>query len=142
MNKKLNEKNYSGDEKKIKDEDLEENLNSLKRLAHWLDECIKVPGTEWKIGVDGIVGLIPIVGDITTGCLSAYIIYQARKFNIPKKTLLKMIWNATLDIGIGFIPILGDQFDLYWKANLANVKLVISHIENEIANHKIDGSSS
>ncbi len=141
MNKKLKKKDYSG-EKKIIDNSLEEKLKSLKRMAHLLDDCIKVPGTDWKIGVDGIVGLIPVIGDITTGCFSAYIIYQARNFNIPKKTLLKMIWNASLDIGIGFIPILGDQFDLYWKANLANVNLLIAHVENEIADHKRDDSFS
>ena len=141
MNKKLYKTSYSRDEKGIKGGDLEKELNSLKRLAHWLDDSIKVPGTEWKIGADGIIGSIPVIGDITTGCFAAYIIYQARRFNVPKKTLLKMIWNTSLDIGIGFIPIVGDLFDFYWKANLSNLNLLISHIENESSNHNTDISS-
>ncbi len=66
---------HSEDQKDINDEDLAKNLNSLKRLAHWLDESIKIPGTESKIGIDGIIGLIPVIGDITTGSISAYILW-------------------------------------------------------------------
>jgi len=133
---------YSEDMKDINDENLAKNLNSLKRLAYWLDESIKIPGTESKIGIDGIIGLIPVIGDIMTGSLSAYILYQARKFNIPKKIFLKMILNVTVDISIGFIPIFGDLFDFYWKANLSNIDLLISHIESEMANQKIDNNSA
>ncbi len=129
---------YSEDQKDINGEYLAKKLASLKRLAHWLDESIKIPGTESKIGIDGIIGLVPIIGDITTGGLSAYILYQATKFNIPKKTLLRMILNVTVDMGIGFVPILGDLFDFYWKANLANINLLISHMESEMANHEME----
>ncbi len=95
----------------------------LRRLAWLLDESIPLPGG-YRIGVDGILGLIPGIGDISTALLSSYILYQARALGAPKSLLFRMAINVLLETAIGSIPLFGDLFDFYFKANLRNLALL------------------
>lgn len=102
----------------------------LDNLAWLLDNSIKIPGTSWKIGLDGILGLIPGVGDLAAGGLSTYILYQAVKIKVPKVILARMALNILLESVIGVIPLVGDLFDFIFKANQRNVNLMRKYVLN------------
>lgn len=100
----------------------------LDRLAWLLDSSIRVPGTDWRVGIDGIIGLIPGVGDAAGAVLSSYILAQAARMGVPKTTLMRMGFNVAIDTVIGMIPLAGDIFDMAWKANLRNVRLLNAYM--------------
>ena len=102
----------------------------LDNLAWLLDDSIKIPGTSWKIGLDGILGLIPGVGDLAAGGLSTYILYQAVKLKVPKVILARMTLNILLESVLGVIPVFGDLFDFMFKANQRNVDLMRQYVLN------------
>ena len=112
----------------------EEKLLRLKRLSHNLDEAITIPGTEHKIGIDPIIGLIPGGGDLIGGVLSIYIMHAGIKMGMPKATIIRMFGNVALEFVIGCIPIIGDLFDAMWKSNQRNVKLIEDSIISEEKN--------
>jgi Domain of unknown function (DUF4112) len=103
----------------------------LDRLAYYLDDLFAIPGTKWRIGLDGLIGLIPGVGDVSTAVLSAWIIFQASRHNIPKAILLRMVGNMIIDFGLGSIPLVGDIFDVGWKANRRNMRLLRRYAKKE-----------
>ncbi|MEM6590881.1 MAG: DUF4112 domain-containing protein, partial [Cyanobacteria bacterium P01_C01_bin.73] len=88
-----------------------------------------IPGTDFKFGLDPILGLLPGGGDLLSGGISVYILYEAMRLGMPKATLLKMAGNIVLELIVGTIPVLGDAFDVAWKANAQNVKLMEQHID-------------
>ena len=93
-----------------------------------MDESIRLPGG-YRIGWDGIIGLIPGLGDIAGLAVSAYIIAEAARLGAPKSVLLRMSANTAIDTVLGAIPLLGDLFDLAFKANRQNLRLLQSHLE-------------
>ncbi len=100
----------------------------LAQLAYWLDERFRIPGTCWRAGVDGIVGLIPGIGDAITTTLSVYIVLKAQRLGVPKAMLRRMIWNILVDGVVGSLPLLGDLFDMHWKANRKNIFLLNEYL--------------
>ncbi len=96
---------------------------ALRRLAHVLDSAIALPGG-LRIGLDGIIGLIPGFGDLVGTALSSYIIAQAERLGVSRAVLLHMIGNIALDTLLGAVPVVGDLFDFAWKANRRNVELL------------------
>ncbi len=103
---------------------------NLDRLAHLLDDCFRIPGTRIRFGMDGIVGLIPAIGDVLAGLASCILIVAAWVRGVPYVTLTRMVLNLALDVVIGAIPLLGDAFDIAWKANRRNYALLVRHIEH------------
>ncbi|HAW93895.1 MULTISPECIES: DUF4112 domain-containing protein [unclassified Arsukibacterium] len=99
-----------------------------QRLGWLLDESIPLPGG-YKIGLDGIIGLIPGIGDFISGLLSSAIIYKAHQLGVPRMILGKMIINMIIDTVIGAIPIVGDLFDFIWKSNRRNVALLEDYLQ-------------
>ncbi|MGH8729184.1 MAG: DUF4112 domain-containing protein [Burkholderiales bacterium] len=106
-------------------------LQRIERLAHLMDDSISIPGTDLKVGLEAIVGLIPGLGDLATAVVSLHIIAEAKKLGVPKKILSKMLWNVAVDTVIGAVPAAGDVFDAFWKANRKNIDLIKKHFENE-----------
>lgn len=104
-------------------------LERARRIAHFLDRAVTIPGTSYRIGVDGIVGIVPIVGDWLTGLCSLYIVLEARRLGASNAVLGRMVLNLGIDSLIGSIPVLGDLFDVAWKANLKNVDLLERHLD-------------
>ena len=102
----------------------EEKLLRLKLLSERLDNSIKIPGTNQKIGIDAIVGIIPILGDFIGAIFSTYILYSGIKMGVSSKIVKKMATNIAIEFIIGSIPIIGDIFDALWKANKRNVELI------------------
>ena len=102
----------------------EEKLLRLKLLSERLDNSIKIPGTNQKIGIDAIIGIIPILGDFIGAIFSTYILYSGIKMGVSSKIVKKMATNIAIEFIIGSIPIIGDIFDALWKANKRNVELI------------------
>jgi hypothetical protein len=105
-------------------------LSDLETLAWILDSSIQLPGVPFRIGLDAIIGLVPVIGDLIGALLSAYILVMAARQGVPRVTLLRMGFNVTLEAMVGVIPVVGDVFDMAWKANLKNVALLRAHLEN------------
>ena len=96
----------------------------LDNLAHYLDGLFRIPGTTWRFGLDGLIGLIPNVGDTLTSFASFYILLAGVRYGVPKITLLRMAFNIGLDYLVGTIPFIGDAFDFFWKSNKQNLDLI------------------
>jgi hypothetical protein len=97
----------------------------LDWLAWLLDNSIPIPGSGGRrIGLDAIVGLVPGFGDLASGAVSALIIARAIQIGIPRIVVARMLFNAGVDLVVGAIPLVGDAFDLWWKANSRNVRLL------------------
>lgn len=97
---------------------------SLERLSWLMDDLIRIPGINWRIGLDALVGLIPGFGDAASSLVSFYILVAAVRYRVPKITLLRMGLNLGIDYVIGSLPLVGDLFDAWWKSNQKNVKLL------------------
>jgi len=96
-------------------------------MTRMFDELIEVPGTGRRFGIDPIIGLVPVVGDIAGGIASFWIIAEAARFKIPPIVLVRMIVNAGFDMLLGAIPFVGDIFDFFSKANERNLALFRRH---------------
>jgi hypothetical protein len=103
-------------------------LERLRALSRLLDNAFVIPGTRYRFGLDPLIGLVPGLGDAVSAILSGYIILQASRLGAPRSVVTRMIANVALDTLIGWIPILGDLFDVAWKSNLRNMALLESHV--------------
>lgn len=99
-------------------------LRRLGWLARLLDDAYSIPGTRFRLGWDSLLGFIPFVGDGATTLLSAYFIWEAHRLGLPNLTIFKMLGNVALDFLIGIVPFVGDLFDVAWKANRRNYRLL------------------
>jgi hypothetical protein len=99
----------------------------LELLSVWLDALLRIPGTQWRVGLDAVVGLIPGVGDALTTVASFYILAAGVRYGVPRVTMLRMALNVAIDCVVGAIPLAGDLFDVAWKANRRNVELLRRH---------------
>jgi len=115
MNKEIEEQN-------------EEKLLRLKLLGNRLDEIITIPGTKYKIGIDPIIGIFPVIGDLLGSIISIYIIYSGSKMGVSSQVIAKMSLNLGIDFTVGLIPVFGDIFDMGWKANKKNIELIEKNI--------------
>lgn len=109
-----------------------ERLQKVRSLSHFLDNSIKLPVINYRIGFDAIIGFVPVVGDAVSAGLSMYIIYQGHKLNIPKQAKVKMIYNVVIESVVGSIPIFGDIFDAAWKSNARNCRIIERHISTKL----------
>src|SRR6202046_4529628 len=102
---------------------------NLDFLSHVLDDWFRVPGTSIRFGLDGIIGLVPGLGDIIGGLASTVIVVAAWVRGVPYVTLIRMVVNIGIEVLLGTIPLLGDAFDIAWKANRRNYALIVRHLE-------------
>jgi len=104
-------------------------LAHLDRVSHLLDAAIRIPGTNIRFGLDPILGLIPGVGDWAGALGSGYILVHAAGLGAARPTLLRMATNIGVDLLAGSVPVLGDLFDVGWRANQRNLALLRAHLE-------------
>jgi hypothetical protein len=95
-----------------------------QKIANISDTAVHIPGLNFSIGLDSIIGLIPVVGDALMLCASLTLIGLGRSLGVPKGIQLLMLRNAAIDFFVGMIPIAGDIFDIFFKANKRNVRLL------------------
>jgi hypothetical protein len=110
-----------------RDEKLTRTLARVNRLAWWLDRSLRVPVIGKRIGADALLGLIPVVGDALGAVASLYIVATAARIGVPRSVLLRMAANVLLDSAVGAVPLAGDLFDMGFKANVRNARLLMRH---------------
>jgi hypothetical protein len=115
-------------------------LQRLRQLSRLLDNIVNIPGTKVGIGLDSIIGLLPIGGDVLGLLLSSYIIIEAAQLGVSTATLGRMVINVIVDSLVGAIPMLGDLFDFAWKANNYNIILLEEALKSPQENKKADKS--
>ncbi|MGE0700256.1 MAG: DUF4112 domain-containing protein [Hyphomicrobiaceae bacterium] len=101
----------------------------VQALARVMDSIVAIPGTNVRIGVDALLGLVPVVGDVISQAISSYIIWEARRMGISRWTMARMIGNSLVDMTVGAIPFVGDAFDVAFRANLKNLALLRAELE-------------
>ena len=109
----------------------EQRLARLDALAKLLDVAFIVPGTNVRYGIDGLIGLIPVVGDIITTAISLWVVREARALGAPWHLTMRMLGNVALDGAVGIVPLVGDAFDVMFRANVRNVKMLQRWLEKQ-----------
>ena len=102
----------------------EQRMARLDALAKLLDVAFILPGTNIRYGIDGIIGLIPVVGDIITTAISLWLVREARALGAPWHVTGRMLGNVALDGVVGIVPMVGDAFDVMFRANIRNMRLL------------------
>lgn len=111
-------------------EDTIARLAHLRTLSNFWDNALRIPGTKLRVGLDSVMGLLPLGGDLIGIVLSCYILFHAIRCRLPNAILLQMVANAIIDGAGGVIPVFGDLFDTVWKANTRNVDLLEAYLHN------------
>lgn len=106
-------------------------IDRLDRIARRMDSAFRIPGTKIRIGADGILGLVPGIGDGLALAPAAYIIWESHRIGAPPELLARMAVNVGVDALVGTVPLIGDIFDIGWKANLRNADLLRRHFERQ-----------
>jgi hypothetical protein len=110
-----------------------ERVARLDVLANLLDTAFILPGTNVRFGFDALIGLVPGIGDAITTAISLYIVLEARQLGAPAHLILRMLANVVVDGFVGAVPLVGDAFDVLWRANRRNVWLLREWVAREDA---------
>jgi hypothetical protein len=103
----------------------------IDALATLLDTALVIPGTGVRFGLDALIGFFPVVGDTITTALSLFIVHEAYQLGAPGHVIARMLGNVALDGVLGAVPLVGDAFDVLWRANRRNVRLLMEWLEHE-----------
>jgi hypothetical protein len=109
----------------------EDTFERLDRLSRLLDTAVLIPGTNIRFGVDALIGLVPGIGDMITTAMSSWLIYEAHRLGISRFALARMIGNVMVDGLFGAVPIVGDVFDVAFRANRRNMAILREQLERK-----------
>ena len=101
----------------------------VEALEMLLERSFRIPGTNVPVGMDAILGLVPVLGDIITAALGSYVVWEARNLNMPKWKIWRMGGNVALDALLGFVPLVGDAADFLFRSNTKNLKIIKKHLD-------------
>lgn len=101
----------------------------VEALEQLLERSFHIPGTKVPIGLDSIVGLVPVLGDVVTAAMGAYMVWEARNLGMSKWQLMRMAANVGVDTALGAIPLAGDLFDFIWRSNSKNLRIIKKHLD-------------
>ena len=101
----------------------------IEAMEHVLERSFTIPGINMPVGLDAIVGLVPVMGDVISAAMGAYIVWEANNLGLPKWKLWRMAGNVVFDTAIGAVPVAGDLFDLVFRSNTRNLKIVRRHLD-------------
>jgi len=105
---------------------IRQRIEAMERL---LERSFTIPGINQPVGLDALVGLIPVVGDVLAAAMGSYLIWEAKNLGLPKWTLWRMAGNVAFDTAIGAIPVAGDLFDVLFRSNSRNLRIVRRHLD-------------
>jgi hypothetical protein len=114
------------------DDKLPPDLLLLRRFSDLMDRAVAIPGTSQRVGFDAAAGLIPGVGDVVTGAMSAWIIVTAVRHRVPARKIFRMFVHLLVDLVVGAIPLLGDVFDVFHKQNVMNMRILLDHRNRQL----------
>lgn len=103
-------------------------MQRLEMLEFVLERSFTIPGINRAVGLDAIIGLVPVIGDFISAAIGSYLVWEARNLGLPKWKLARMMANIGVDTAIGAIPFLGDAFDVMFRSNTRNLKIVKAHL--------------
>ncbi|MBJ6124691.1 DUF4112 domain-containing protein [Microvirga splendida] len=106
----------------------EDAIARITLVAKLLDSAFLIPGLNRRVGLDAVLGLVPGVGDALSAALASYIVWEARQLGLPRWKIARMIGNVAMDTAIGAIPLAGDVFDVFFKANERNLRIIHEHL--------------
>ena len=106
----------------------EQSLARIEALAKLFDSAFVIPGTNIRMGLDGIIGLVPIAGDLVSALMSSYLIWEARQLGASRWVIGRMVANMAIDTTIGAVPLVGDAFDIAFRTNMRNLTLLRKHL--------------
>ena len=101
----------------------------VEAMEQLLERSFHIPGTKIPFGLDSVVGLIPVIGDIVTAAMGAYMVWEARNLGMSKWQLMRMTANVGIDTALGAIPLVGDAFDFIWRSNSKNLRIIKKHLD-------------
>ena len=101
----------------------------VEALERVLEQGFTVPGTGYRFGLDALVGLIPVVGDLLGAAFGAYLVWEAKNLGLPKWKLWRMAGNVGLDTAVGFVPLAGDALDFLFRSNTRNLRILKRHLD-------------
>lgn len=101
----------------------------MEAMEQLLENAFVVPGINFRIGLDAIVGLVPVLGDLVTTAMGAWIVWEARNLGMPKWKLWRMAGNVVFDTALGAVPLVGDAADFMFRSNTRNMKIVRRHLD-------------
>lgn len=110
------------------DAEVEAAVARIEALARLMDDAFLIPGTNVRVGLDAIIGMVPVVGDLISQAVSSYLIWEARRLGVSRFTMARMIANTAVDTVVGLVPFAGDAFDVAFRANRKNVALLKAHL--------------
>jgi len=111
------------------DPEIAASVARIEAISGLMDDLFELPGTNVRVGLDAIIGLVPVVGDLVSQVVSSYIIWEARRLGVSRFTMARMFANTAIDTVVGIIPIAGDAFDVAFRANRKNLALLKGHLE-------------
>lgn len=109
----------------------------VEMLERVLERSFTIPGIRRDVGLDAIAGLVPVLGDVLTAAMGAYIVWEARNLGLPKWKLLRMGANVAFDTALGAVPLVGDAFDLFFRSNSRNLKILRAHLDKHHPEAKV-----
>lgn len=122
-------RNETPGEVRLPDPHIEAAYQRIAHVSRLMDSLVAIPGTRVRLGVDALIGLVPVVGDLVSQLISSYLIWEARQLGVSRLTTARMIGNMLIDTIIGAIPLVGDAFDIAFRANMKNLRLLRRHLE-------------
>ncbi|MBZ6078344.1 DUF4112 domain-containing protein [Microvirga puerhi] len=106
----------------------EDTIARVTMVAKLLDNAFLIPGLNRRVGLDAVIGLAPGIGDVISAALAGYIVWEARRLGLPRRKIARMIGNIAFDTALGAIPVAGDLFDVFFKANQRNVRIIHDYL--------------
>jgi hypothetical protein len=106
---------------------------NLRALARLMDSAVAIPGTNIRLGLDSLIGLVPGLGDLAGAAMSGYIVLASARLGAPTPVLIRMVANIAVDGVVGSVPLVGDLFDVGWRANMRNTDLLERHLASPAA---------
>lgn len=101
----------------------------IEAMEMVLERSFTIPGINRPVGLDSLIGLVPVIGDIVTMGMGAYIVWEARNLGLPKWKLLRMAGNVAFDSAVGAVPLAGDLFDFLFRSNTRNLRIIKKHLD-------------
>jgi len=101
----------------------------VEMMERLLERSFTIPGVNMPVGLDALVGLVPVLGDVVTAVMGTYIVWEARNLGLPKWKLARMGINVLFDTALGAIPVVGDAADLVFRSNTRNLKIIRKHLD-------------
>lgn len=101
----------------------------VEMLEMLLERSFRIPGINFPVGLDAIVGLVPVLGDVVTAAMGAYLVWEARNLDMPRWKLWRMGGNVAFDAALGLVPVLGDAADLVFRSNTRNLRIIRKHLD-------------